>query len=145
MTLDEHSFQLVDCLTSLSNWDFYNDEQKIHDVYYKEMEEVLKKYTGCEYVHVFHHQLRNSDMSTKTEASGDRYPKAGTVHCNVIFKSKLSLIGARSTSTLVASTSTTMGRTPRASFRAWPRPSPKSTTPEGSSSLTFGGTYLMTR
>ena len=79
LTLDEHSFQLVDCPTSLSNWDFYNDEQKIHDVYYKEMEEVLKKYTGCEYVHVFHHQLRNSDMSTKTEASGDRYPKAGTL------------------------------------------------------------------
>ena len=86
MTLDEHSFQLVDCPTSLSNWDFYNDEQKIHDVYYKEMEEVLKKYTGCEYVHVFHHQLRNSDMSTKTEASGDRYPKAGTLQCYIQIK-----------------------------------------------------------
>ena len=73
LTLDDHSFQLVDWPTSLSKWDFYNDEQKIHDVYYKEMEAVLKRHTGCEYVHVFHHQLRNSDMSTKTEASGDRY------------------------------------------------------------------------
>ena len=63
----------MDWPTSLSKWDFYNDEQKIHDVYYKEMEAVLKRHTGCEYVHVFHHQLRNSDMSTKTEASGDRY------------------------------------------------------------------------
>ena len=57
LVLDKHSFQLVDCPTALSTWDFYNDEQKIHDVYYKEMEEVLKKYTGCEYVHVFHHQV----------------------------------------------------------------------------------------
>ena len=35
LTLDEHSFQLVDFPTSLSNWDFYNDEQKIHEVYYR--------------------------------------------------------------------------------------------------------------
>ena len=57
LVLDKHSFQLVDCPTALTTWDFYNDEQKIHDVYYKEMEDVLKKYTGCEYVHVFHHQV----------------------------------------------------------------------------------------
>ena len=62
LVLDKHSFQLVDCPTSLTTWDFYNDEQKIHDVYYKEMEDVLKKYTGCEYVHVFHHQVQSCHL-----------------------------------------------------------------------------------
>jgi len=83
LVLDKHSFQLVDCPTALSTWDFYNDEQKIHDVYYKEVEDILKKYTGCEYVHIFHHQLRNADLTTKSETSGDRckiHKYAGRIH-----------------------------------------------------------------
>ena len=72
LTLDEHSFELLPWKTALSNSDFYNDEQKIHDVYYEEMREMLKKATGASYVHVFHHQLRNASKTTKTEESGDK-------------------------------------------------------------------------
>lgn len=59
LTLDTHSFQLVEQTTSLSTKDFYNAPDKITDVYYKEMAELFKKATGAAHAHVLHHQVRN--------------------------------------------------------------------------------------
>ena len=83
LTLNTHSFQLVKWKTALSTRDFYENENKIHQVYYKEMEDVLKKYTGASYVHIFHHQLRNAEQTTQTKESGDNckiHKYAGRIH-----------------------------------------------------------------
>jgi len=60
-TLDQHSFQRVDWPTSLSTQEFY-DHDKVRNVYYKEMEEVMKKVTGAEHVMIFNHIIRNQEQ-----------------------------------------------------------------------------------
>lgn len=71
LRLDTHSFQLEKGVkTELSTEDFYSNEGKVKDVYYKEMEELLKKATGAEVVKMIHHQVRNKDRCTATKDSG---------------------------------------------------------------------------
>lgn len=71
LRLDTHSFQLEKGVeTKLSTEDFYSNEIKVKDVYYKEMEELLKKATGAERVIMIHHQVRNKERCTATKDSG---------------------------------------------------------------------------
>ena len=57
--LDKNSFELVKQITSLNTNDFYNNPEKIIDVYYPEMAAKIKDVTGAAHVEVFHHQVRN--------------------------------------------------------------------------------------
>jgi len=64
--LDSHGFQpLLDSRTSMEYED-WNDEEKIKAVYYREVEDILKKQTGAHKVTIFDHTIR-------------RRPKEGTV------------------------------------------------------------------
>jgi len=82
--LDKNSFSFETGVpTALSTEDFYNDDKKVKDVYYKEMAELLKKATGAEHVEMFHHQVRNSERSNATAESGTMTSVqgyAGAVH-----------------------------------------------------------------
>ena len=60
LSLNVNAFELVQQTTSLSNKDFYENPDKIIDIYYPEIAETIKKATGAKHVHVFHHQIRNS-------------------------------------------------------------------------------------
>lgn len=60
LTLDRHGVALVPHQSSLSHADFYKDPEKIHRVYYPEMEELLKCATGASRVIVFDHNVHNS-------------------------------------------------------------------------------------
>lgn len=65
--LDTHSFELVPQTTQLSTEEFYKkDEKRIKEVYYKEMEDLIRKHTGAEKVVVIHHQVRNGKRAGKT-------------------------------------------------------------------------------
>ena len=59
LCLDNNGFELVKQTTSLSKDDFYNSQEKIRQVYYPEMAEMIKKITKAAHVEVFHHQVRN--------------------------------------------------------------------------------------
>lgn len=64
ISLDVHSFELENCSTSLITANFYEeDQQKIKKIYYKEMEECLKRKLGAERVVAMHHQLRNNEKN----------------------------------------------------------------------------------
>ena len=64
ISLDSHSFELVRCDTSLTTAEFYEEDQrKIKDIYYKEMEECVKRKLGAERVVTFHHQIRNQERN----------------------------------------------------------------------------------
>jgi len=69
--LDKNSFSFETGVpTALSTEDFYNDDKKVKEIYYKEMADLLKKATGAEHVEMFHHQVRNSERSNATADSG---------------------------------------------------------------------------
>jgi len=57
LTLDTSGFQFVKNKTTLEREDFDNDE-KIISVYYKEVEELLKKEAGAKRVFIFDHTIR---------------------------------------------------------------------------------------
>ena len=78
---DVHSFELVDQKTTLSTEDFYKDHGKILDVYYKEIEETMKKATGAAYVKVFHHQIRSQQKKDSSHIKGSNVqPYAVGIH-----------------------------------------------------------------
>jgi len=83
-SLDTHSFQLEQAApTALSTEDFYDNNAKVVDVYYKEVAELIKKATGAEHVEMFHHQVRNAERSNATSASGTNtsiQPYANGIH-----------------------------------------------------------------
>jgi len=67
LTLDDASFELVDCPTALSTEDFYALQDMSHpkcdelkEKYYKEVADFVKRTVGCDEVVVFHHQVRSS-------------------------------------------------------------------------------------
>jgi len=64
VSLDAHSFELVECPTTLKTDEFYEEDQlKIKQIYYKEVEECVKRKLGAELVVGFHHQVRNKDRN----------------------------------------------------------------------------------
>jgi len=71
--LDKTGFEIVgDFETKLTEEDFYDDE-KIKDVYYKEVEEQLKKSTGATRVFIFDHTIRRRSPGT-VDQKGNRQP-----------------------------------------------------------------------
>ena len=64
MRLDVNSFELVSQTTSLATDDFYNNQEKIQEVYYAEIAELIKKETGAQHVEIIHHQVRNALRNT---------------------------------------------------------------------------------
>ena len=59
MRLDVNSFELVNQTTCLTTDDFYNNQEKIQEVYYAEIAELIQKETGAQHVEIIHHQVRN--------------------------------------------------------------------------------------
>lgn len=59
LTLDENAFELVTHPTSLAKEDFVSNKAKVEQVYYKEVEEMIRQKTGASVVWCFHHQTRN--------------------------------------------------------------------------------------
>ena len=66
--LDTNSFELVEQETALSTDDFYNDQEKVKNVYYPELAELIKEKTGAEYVMMFHHQVRSKNNNATAES-----------------------------------------------------------------------------
>lgn len=62
MSLDKNGICLLPTQTALSHQDFYHNEEKIRTVYYKEMEELVRRATGASRVVVFDHNVRNSEL-----------------------------------------------------------------------------------
>ena len=50
-------FQLAECETSLSTSDFYAEDFYAKVMYYKEMEDLIKRETGARHVRILHHQV----------------------------------------------------------------------------------------
>jgi hypothetical protein len=82
LSLDREGFQLVHHETAVQ--DFY-DRVEVQDVYYPEIEELLKKATGAEKVVVFDHQVRNIQLYKRGEKQARDY--ASTVHNDYTAKS----------------------------------------------------------
>jgi hypothetical protein len=70
LSLDRHGFQLVRQETEVH--DFY-DPREVEEVYYPEIELLLKKATGAEKVVVFDHQVRNIQLSKQGEKNAREY------------------------------------------------------------------------
>lgn len=65
LTLDQHGFELTTHSTTMRTADFYNkNESEIKSDYYGEIADMVKERTGAAYVHCFHHQVRNGDVSS---------------------------------------------------------------------------------
>lgn len=77
LTLDRNGLALVPHHTALSTRDFYKDPGKILRVYYREMEELLKRTTGASKVVVFDHNIRNSDLMDGTPGAATRVQEPG--------------------------------------------------------------------
>jgi hypothetical protein len=82
LSLDRQGFQLVHHETAVH--DFY-DRAKVQEVYYPEVEQLLKKATGAEKVIVFDHQVRNIQLFRRGEKQARDY--ASTVHNDYTAKS----------------------------------------------------------
>jgi hypothetical protein len=82
LSLDRQGFQLVHHETAVQ--DFY-DRAKVQEVYYPEVEQLLKKATGAEKVVVFDHQVRNIQLFRRGEKQARDY--ASTVHNDYTAKS----------------------------------------------------------
>jgi hypothetical protein len=82
LSLDRQGFQLVHHETAVQ--DFY-DRAKVQEVYYPEVEQLLKKVTGAEKVIVFDHQVRNIQLFRRGEKQARDY--ASTVHNDYTAKS----------------------------------------------------------
>lgn len=70
LTLDKQGFALATVPTAVK--DFYNDEE-VTQVYYPEMEALLKRTTGAHRVHVFDHTVRKGRPGDSNE-NGKRLP-----------------------------------------------------------------------
>ncbi len=62
--LEEHGFEFVDHPTKMT--DFFNPEQ-LADIYYPEVEKLIKQRTGASRVLIFDHTLRSGDQATREE------------------------------------------------------------------------------
>ncbi len=62
--LEEHGFEFVDHPTGMT--DFFNPEQ-LADIYYPEVEKLIKERTGAARVLIFDHTLRSGDQATREE------------------------------------------------------------------------------
>ena len=62
--LEEHGFEFVDHPTKTV--DFFNPEQ-LADIYYPEVEKLIKERTGASRVLIFDHTLRSGDQATRDE------------------------------------------------------------------------------
>ena len=62
--LEEHGFEFVDHPTKTA--DFFNPEQ-LADIYYPEVEQLVKERTGASRVLIFDHTLRSGDENTRNE------------------------------------------------------------------------------
>jgi len=62
--LEEHGFEFVDHPTETV--DFFNPEQ-LADIYYPEVEKLIKERTGASRVLIFDHTLRSGDQATRDE------------------------------------------------------------------------------
>ncbi len=62
--LEEHGFEFVDHPTKMT--DFFNTEQ-LADIYYPEVEQLIKQRTGASRVLIFDHTLRSGDQATRDE------------------------------------------------------------------------------
>jgi hypothetical protein len=82
LSLDKQGFQLVRHETSVK--DFY-DREEVQDVYYPEIEKLLKQATGASKVVVFDHQVRCLPLARKGEKGAREYAK--TVHNDYTAKS----------------------------------------------------------
>lgn len=61
-SLDREGFRLVDHPTRVR--DFFDDDE-VRSVYYRELEELVKRETGCARAHVFDHTRRAGDEETR--------------------------------------------------------------------------------
>jgi hypothetical protein len=82
LSLDREGFQLFHYETAVQ--DFY-DRVEVQDIYYPEIEQLLKKATGAEKVVVFDHQVRNIQLYKRGEKQARDY--ASTVHNDYTAKS----------------------------------------------------------
>jgi hypothetical protein len=82
LSLDSQGFQLVRHETEVR--DFY-DPAEVKEVYFPEIERLLKKATGAEKVVVFDHQVRNIELSKRGEKNAREY--VWTVHNDYTAKS----------------------------------------------------------
>eukprot|EP00049_Salpingoeca_infusionum_P026152 m.24102 g.24102 ORF g.24102 m.24102 type:complete len:415 (-) comp8560_c0_seq2:91-1335(-) len=60
-TLDEHGFTMTLHTPSLTGMEFY-DSDKVREVYYPEVEQLVKDTFGCGAVVAMHHAVRNQDL-----------------------------------------------------------------------------------
>jgi len=78
-SLDQHSFQLVEQETTLDTEDFLTDSEKVKNIYYPEIAELIKNKTGAAHVLLFHHQVRARTGSSQPYAyriHSDSHPKS---------------------------------------------------------------------
>jgi len=81
LTLDKSGFQLLQHSTALRD---FSEEQLIRDVYYPEVEAILKRATGASKIVIFDHTLRDSEKGRR--GASLREP-AGRVHNDQTFVS----------------------------------------------------------
>lgn len=67
VSLDKTGFQFVKHVSSEKD---FLDEEKIKTVYYKEVEELLKKEVGAKRVFIFDHTIRRNYTGSATEPNG---------------------------------------------------------------------------
>jgi len=81
-SLDKNSFELVEQETALSTKDFFDDHEKVKNVYYPEIAELIKEKTGAAYVMMFHHQVRakKNNATAETGTVSSIQPYAYGVH-----------------------------------------------------------------
>jgi hypothetical protein len=82
LSLDRQGFTLVYQISAVR--DFY-DPEEVRNVYYPEVEQLLKDATGAEKVVIFDHQVRNIELARRNEKNAREYGKA--VHNDYTAKS----------------------------------------------------------
>jgi hypothetical protein len=71
LSLDTSGFQFVKHVSSEKD---FEDEERIKDVYYKEVEDILKKEAGAKRVFIFDHTIRRNPANLKPEQKLARGP-----------------------------------------------------------------------
>jgi hypothetical protein len=64
LSLDRNGFAVVRQQTAVTN---FFDEKEVRAVYYPEVEQMVKEFTGAVKVHVFDHNVRNRQMAKRRE------------------------------------------------------------------------------
>jgi hypothetical protein len=84
ITLDRQGFQLVRQASAVK--DFWNEDE-IHKVYYREAEDLLKKVTGADRIHIFDHTLRRRVPGSADSRSGGPRQPANRLHVDQTLES----------------------------------------------------------